>query len=92
MPHEPPLPGDLVRATARVARRLAETARLQEEPAIAERFEQLAAQGEARARLLDDVACIHAAPDELRGRQLIGVHEAPAVRQADSRITSSSSA
>jgi hypothetical protein len=51
-----PTPGDIVRESVETARHLAETARLHHEPEVAERFEQIAAAGEARARHLDELA------------------------------------
>jgi hypothetical protein len=56
MPTTKPTPGDIVRQSVTVAHHLAETARLHKEPDVAERFEQIAAAGEARARHLDALA------------------------------------
>jgi hypothetical protein len=49
-------PGEVVRQSAAAARQAAETARLHNEPELAERFEQIAAEGEVRARYLDELA------------------------------------
>ncbi len=49
-------PAEVIRESADTARRLAATARLHKEPEEAARFEQIAAEGEARARRLDEIA------------------------------------
>jgi hypothetical protein len=50
------IPANLIRESAALARKLAETARLDKEPEEAAHFEQLAAEGEARAARLDKLA------------------------------------
>ena len=77
-------PAELVRQAGEIARRLADTARLHNEPHVAERFEQIAAESEERARHLDDLARISSAPGGLVEIALIDEHEA-AVRALDDR-------
>jgi hypothetical protein len=48
-----------VREAARIARDLAETARLHREPEEARRFEQIAAEGDARAARLEQLERRH---------------------------------
>jgi hypothetical protein len=70
---------DVVRQSAAIAGMLAATARLRHEPNVSARFEQIAAEGEARARHLDDLvtaqaasACRRIVAGEAAGRELEG--------------------
>jgi hypothetical protein len=71
-PHEL-TPAEIVRQSAAMARRSAETARLHKEPEEAARFEQLAAEGEARADQLDALRLRLAA--EETERQAVAEHD-----------------
>jgi hypothetical protein len=48
-----------IREAARIAKDLAKTARLHREPDEAARFEQIAAEGESRARHLEQLERLH---------------------------------
>ena len=69
-------PAELIRRSAAMARRLAQTARLHNAPVEAARFEQIAAEGEARAHRLDEIAQCRAQVDEDRESHVTGAHQA----------------
>ena len=73
---------EIVRESAAMARLSAETARLHNEPEEAARFEQIAAEGDARAQHLDDLAHTLAPAAEETERQAIAEHDA-AVRKLE---------
>lgn len=83
MPDDRLAPAQITRRSSERARRLAETVRLHHERHEAERFESLAAEGEARACYLE--ALEHVAEQVHRFHTL--VHEAQAQRRADCKIT-----
>jgi len=62
-------PEKVIRQAAQIARDLAETARQQHEPEEAQRFEQIAVEGETRARHLDGVARVQAEVQAQRADQ-----------------------
>jgi hypothetical protein len=74
MLHDHRSPADLVRQSTEMARRCADTARLHQEPDVAARFDQLATEGEARARHLDDLARARQDTDEEIESRLIREH------------------
>jgi hypothetical protein len=82
MPDSHPSPADIVRRLAAMARVLADTARFHKEPEEAARFEQIAAEGEARAQHLDDLAHARILAADEPERQAIAEHDA-AVRKMD---------
>ena len=67
---------EIVRESAAMARLSAKTARLHNEPEEAARFEQIAVDAEARARLLEEIARLHAASGGPLEAWLIAQHEA----------------
>ena len=72
MPDDRPSLAEIVRRAAAMARLSAGSARLHQEPQEAARFEQLAAEGEARADRLDE---LRLAAEETE-RQAIAEHDA----------------
>lgn len=72
---EPRTPlSELVRRSAAMARKLADTARLHNEPEVAARFERLAADGEARARYLAEIEGIRASILAETERRIVEMH------------------
>jgi hypothetical protein len=74
MPDDRPSLAEIVRRSAAMARLSADTARIHQEPQEAARFEQIAAEGEARADRLDALRLAAAA--EETERQAIAEHDA----------------